>query len=129
MISSIVIFIVGTVASVALLLAVRNTAREVAAKSPKRPKCRVDEETGGLFIGQRYCSTHNKRWDDGGPCPAVRIPQPPYELQPWTIVPFRHLDGEVVEMAIVQVEQGYSAVTITMQDAKSLQRQHTWPGA
>lgn len=34
-------------------------------------KCRVDEEWQGLFIGRRYCSTHQVRWDDGGLCPTA----------------------------------------------------------
>lgn len=34
-------------------------------------RCRIDEEWGGLFIGRRYCSTHDLRWDNGGPCPAA----------------------------------------------------------
>lgn len=36
-------------------------------------RCRIDEEWGGLFIGRRYCSTHDLRWDNGGPCPAAGL--------------------------------------------------------
>lgn len=91
----------------------------------KAPKCSIDEEWEGLFIGRRWCRTHEQRWDDGGPCPTVRTPQPPYDLQPWTVIPFRHSDGTAVEMAIVQVEQSYGGVSLTLQDVKSLQRRNT----
>lgn len=30
--------------------------------------CRVDEEWCGVFIGRRWCATHEVYWDNGGPC-------------------------------------------------------------
>ena len=44
-------------------------------------RCRISEEWGGLFIGRRFCSTHNARWDGGGPCP-VRHRDEPLEANP-----------------------------------------------
>lgn len=35
--------------------------------------CRISEETGGYFIGRRYCAKHMVRWDDGGPCPRAEL--------------------------------------------------------
>lgn len=46
-------------------------------RQARRARCRVDEEWCGLFIGRRWCATHAIRWDDGGPCPATRVPAGP----------------------------------------------------
>lgn len=49
--------------------------------TPRQVGCQVDEEWGGLFIGRRYCRTHDVRWDGGGPCPQdsrqIRHAEPP----------------------------------------------------
>jgi hypothetical protein len=37
--------------------------------------CKVSEETGGSFIGRKYCHTHNVVWDNGDTCPRVRLEQ------------------------------------------------------
>lgn len=39
---------------------------------PRRVRCRVDEEWEGLFIGRRWCATHQVYWDNGGPCPQAQ---------------------------------------------------------
>jgi hypothetical protein len=37
-------------------------------------RCRIDEEWCGLFIGRRYCATHEIYWDGGGSCPHAGQP-------------------------------------------------------
>lgn len=40
-------------------------------RAVRAARCRISEESGGLFIGRRHCGTHNIVWDDGGICPGL----------------------------------------------------------
>ncbi len=50
-------------------------AFEAVVAATEHPRCHVDEEWEGYFIGRRHCSTHDVHWDGGGPCPATS-PEP-----------------------------------------------------
>lgn len=38
-----------------------------------RLRCRIDEEWCGVFIGRRWCATHQVKWDGGGDCPERTV--------------------------------------------------------
>ena len=42
-----------------------------ARRDRRRRRCRVSEEWCGIFIGRRWCGTHEQRWDGGGSCPDL----------------------------------------------------------
>lgn len=69
-----VAFLVNVVVWAAILLLIAGTISERPVPRHRAPRCSIDEEWQGSFIGRRWCRTHEVYWDGGGSCPYAGQP-------------------------------------------------------
>ena len=96
-------------------------------RASRAPKCKIDEEWGGVFIGRRWCATHQERWDDGGPCPATHEKKVIPTLEPGQqYIQFQLLSGKVLDFVLIEVRYDKDAITGTLQDRASFDLLHLY---
>lgn len=78
-------------------------------------ECRIDEEWHGLFIGRKYCSTHDEHWDPPRrTCPGLEREQRAATALPLAVglpIPLRCPDGIVREFIPLHIEHGTMTLT------------------
>lgn len=92
--------------------------------------CKISEEWGGVFIGRKYCTTHDEFWDPPTKeCPGLALAQA-VALDVGRVIPFRIMGEDKVRELVpthITATGGYGR-TVDLVDRQTYEEQNRLPG-